>query len=353
LSRPALYFAIPGDPDQRTGGYIYDRRVANELERIGWELRPIRLDASFPQPSAAALDDAVGRYAALPDGALVLADGLALGAMPAIARREKERLRLVALVHHPLGYEAGLRPDGARALVASERDSLAVVRAVIVTSTTTRDTLVQDFAVPAGAITVAVPGTEPGPLSQGSGGAAVALLAVGSVIPRKGFAELVRALAPLLGLPWTLTIAGSLERSDEAVGAVRAAMEQTGLAPRVRLAGELDAEDLGRLYHQADLFVSSSSYEGFGMALAEALARGLPIVAVAGGAIADWLDPRASILARPDDKNGLTEALRVAIADPDRRAGLRAGAVAARQRLPSWADCAAIVDASLRRVLEA
>ena len=121
---PELAFAVPGDPDQRTGGYLYDRRLAAELPALGWEVRPLRLPERFPFPDPADLDETDRLLARLPDGLPVLVDGLAFGAMPEVAARHAARLRLVALVHHPLGYETGLAPDVAARLIERERAAL-------------------------------------------------------------------------------------------------------------------------------------------------------------------------------------------------------------------------------------
>lgn len=347
---PELVFAIPGDPLQRTGGYIYDRRLAEELAALGWDIAPMRLPDDFPAPSPASLMASDGLLAGLPDGQLVMVDGLAFGAMPEVAARHAGRLRLVALVHHPLGYETGLTAERAGALVASERAALCHARRVLVTSTTTRATLLEHFAVPDGNVAVALPGTDPAPLAEGSGGDAPALLAVGSVLPRKDFPALVEALAPWRDLPWTLTIAGSTSRDPDEVLRLRAAIDRHGLAGRVVLAGEVDGPALGEFLHRSDLFVSASRYEGFGMALAEAVARGLPVVAVAGGAVADWMDPGAAILVPPGRDGRLSAALGLVLRDPAERARLAAGARAARARLPRWQDTAGTVDRFLREV---
>ena len=79
----SAHFLIPGDPDTRTGGYLYDRRIMAGLAALGWQVELHRLNASFPLPTPAALQEATAALAALPDQALAVVDGLALGAMPA------------------------------------------------------------------------------------------------------------------------------------------------------------------------------------------------------------------------------------------------------------------------------
>ncbi len=350
MSQRTLIFAVPGDPDQRSGGYLYDKRLAHELAAAGWRVVHLRLPSSFPQPSPADLAATAAALADLPDDSVVLIDGLAFAAMPAIAAAQAVRLRLVALVHHPVGLETGLPAERAERLLESERAALRLAEAIVVTSTTTARTLVRDFEVADERITVAPPGTDRAPLARGSGGAVPALLAVGAVIPRKALDRLVAALVPLQHLPWRLEIAGSLERDRKSVAALRAAIAGLHDPGRVRLLGELDSDDLGRAYDRTDLFISSSIYEGYGMAVAEAVARGLPVVAVAGGALVDWLDRDAGLLVASSDPQALTPALARVVADPQERARLRRGALAARERLPRWDDTARIVAGTLNRV---
>lgn len=347
-----LVFAVPGDPAQRTGGYLYDARLGDELGRFGWTVRPLRLPDGFPTPDAADLAAADAALAALPDGRLVLIDGLAFSAMPDVVAGHGGRLRLVALIHHPLGYETGLSPERAERLIADERRALDHARHVLVTSVTTRRTLIEAFGVAPGRITVALPGTDPAPPARGSDRAGRYILAVGSVLPRKDFVGLVEAMAPLADRPWTLTIAGSLERDPDEAARLKAAIARLGLGDRVELVGEVDAERLGRLFDRSDLFVSSSRYEGFGMALAEAVARALPIVAVAGGAVGDWLDRRAAVLVDPDAPHGLGDAIARILDRPDLEAALREGAMRARDELPNWADSARAADLALRHAGE-
>jgi glycosyltransferase involved in cell wall biosynthesis len=115
----------------------------------------------------------------------------------------------------------------------------------------------------------------------------------------------------------------------------------------VRLIGEQSEAGLQPFYDTADLFVLASHHEGYGMVLAEALARGLPIVATSAGAIADTVPIAAGILVPPGDPAALAAALRHMLTEPGLRGDLAAGARAARARLPSWADAAQAFAAEL------
>jgi glycosyltransferase involved in cell wall biosynthesis len=289
-------------------------------------------------PTAADLAETEQLLAGLPAEAPVMIDGLAYGAMPAglVARVQAP---IVALVHHPLCLEAGLAPARARQLQESETAALALAREVVTTSPTTARTLVSDFAVPADRITVAEPGTDPAPRATGTG-SPVQLLAVGSVVPRKAYDLLVRALVPLAGRDWRLAIAGPSDRSAEALAALRTALQETGLANRVTLLGAVDQHKLAELYAAADIFILSSLYEGYGMVLGEAMARGLPIVCTTGGAAAETAPDAAAIKVPPGEEAALTAAIGRLIDDCGLRARMADAAWAAAQGLPRWEDTA-------------
>jgi glycosyltransferase involved in cell wall biosynthesis len=342
-----LVLAFPGSLDTRTGGYTYDRRLALALEERGWAVRRLSLPEGFPFPDEAALAASAAALAEVPDGSTVLVDGLAFGAMAAIAAREVRRLDLVALVHHPLCLETGFAPGQAQTLARSERQSLAQARAVVVTSPRTAATLRELFGVARERITVASPGTDPAPLARGSGGPGCRMACVATVTPRKGHALLVEALSGLRDLDWELFCAGSLVRDVDTAAILRTAVAAAGLEERVRLLGEVDEASVAKLYERSDLCVSASLYEGYGMALAEALARGLPVVAAAGGAVADTVPPEAGLLVPPGDVLALRDALRRFLAEPGLAGRLRAGARAVRARLSGWDDTAAAVEGAL------
>lgn len=342
----AVYFLIPGDPDRRTGGTLYDRRIMAGLAALGRSVELRRLSAAFPIPDAAALLEADAVLAALPEQAWVVVDGLALGALPETVAAHRHRLRLVGLVHHPLALETGLDETRCRQLHGSEREALRHVRHIIVTSPSTARALA-DYDVVPERCTVIPPGTDPAPLATGSSCGELALLCAASLTPRKGHAVLFRALARLAHRPWRLRCAGSDALHPATAMALRALIAELELADRIEFLGELDADALAVCYREADVFVLPSFHEGYGMVLAEALARGLPIISTTAGAIPDTVPADAGLLVPPGDETALAEALARVMDDPGLRQRLAAGARTARQTLPDWPSACARFAATL------
>jgi hypothetical protein len=128
-----LVFAIPGDPGTQSGGHEYDRRVIEGLKTLGWSVEHLVLPPGFPTPSHKELAETGARRSAIADGSLVMIDGRAFGAMHDIARAEANRLRMVALVHHPLALETGLAQAEAARLVKSEQAALKAAQRIVLT----------------------------------------------------------------------------------------------------------------------------------------------------------------------------------------------------------------------------
>lgn len=344
----SLVFMIPGDLDTLTGGYGYDRRVIDGLRALGWTVAVQTLDGSFPSPTLFAREDAGRRFAALAGGTVVLVDGLAFGALAAEAERERFRLRLVALVHHPLADETGIDGATAASLEASERRALATTRAVIVTSRATADALSR-YGVSADRIVVVEPGTDPASLARGSSGGPLQLLCVASLIPRKGHEVLIEALARLRQLPWHLTCVGSMDRDRETADRVRAMLAQYELGDRVTFTGDLRQRELDRQYDRADVFVLPTFHEGYGMVVGEAIAHGLPVISCPTGAIAELVTPDAGVLVKPGDVRQFAAVLADVIERKETRLRLAAGARQVRNRLPTWDEASRRMAAALER----
>jgi len=345
-----IVFAIPGDLALPTGGYAYDRRLLAEWRAAGVSARHLALPGSFPDPTPDDLMETGRAILSQPFDCALLIDGLAYGAFPeSIAAGLAGRV--VALVHHPLGLETGLPPERAASLLAGEAAALRHASAIIVTSATTKRHLVADFGLDEARITVAVPGVDAAPRARGSGGGAVSLLAVGSLVPRKGYDVLVTALAGLADRDWRLTIIGADDRAPATTQALRAQIAQAGLDDRITLAGAVPDATLAEAYDRADLFVMPSLFEGYGMVLTEALARGLPILCTTGGAAAETVPDEAAVKVAPGDADALAKGLVTLIDDAARRARLGDAAWAAAGSLPRWRDTAATVAEICRKVM--
>lgn len=340
-------FAIPGDIDLPTGGYGYDRRIIAECRRAGHDVAHVALPGGFPFPTPEELAETEAQLNGAPAGALLI-DGLAFSVLPAELLRGLDR-PLVALIHHPLALEEGLDEAQKASLAASERAALALASAVIATSPSTARLLEQDYGVEPGRLVVAVPGTDPRPRAHGTG-TPVRLLSIGTVIPRKAHGVLVEALAALSSLDWTCRIVGATDRDLDETRRLHHAIAARGLGERIALTGALLGEALEHEFDAADIFVTASLFEGYGMALTEALAHGLPVVATSGGAIPDTVPAAASVLVAPNDAAGLAEGLGSLLRDPDHRKALAQNAWDYAASLPDWPSTAAAIAAVLRDV---
>src|SRR5262245_29806657 len=216
----SLHFVVPGPLDQRTGGYIYDRRIVEGLRALDWNIEVHELAGRFPQADEIARAAAVQTIAQLPPQALPVVDGLALPAFADVIDRLPRPW--IALIHHPLALETGLAHAEASALAALERRLLARPARVLVTSAGTRHALA-GYDVEDARVGVVCPGADPAPLARGSGGPGLELLCVASLTPRKGHLMLLDALAELIGLDWHLTCVGSVERDRACAQSIVAA----------------------------------------------------------------------------------------------------------------------------------
>lgn len=318
-----MHFVLPADvddPASPSGGNVYDLRVGAGLNRL-------TVAGDWPRPrDTTALEQTL---AGIPDGDVVLIDGLVGCGLPEVVVPHARRLRLAVLVHLPLADETGLDPATAALLDEEERQVLRAASAVIATS----PTAAQNLRVRHGLDTVhvVVPGTDPAPVAPGTDGVSQ-LLCVASITPRKGHDLLVRALQKV-----------EHEFRLVCVGPHRPFLETLPHDDRVSFPGPLTGEALTSAYAKADLFVLASRAETWGMVVTEALARGLPVIA---SAVPDALGD-GGLLLPAGDQDALEAALTRWFHDPEFRRELRAKALARRASLSTWDESTE----DLRRVL--
>jgi glycosyltransferase involved in cell wall biosynthesis len=256
----------------------------------------------------------------------------------------------VGLIHHPTALETGFTEEERAQLKADERRILPALPRLIAVSPNTSGRLVAEFGCEEARIGIVQPGTKEAARATGSGGDGCAIIAVGTLIPRKGHDVLLRALGRLTDLDWTLTIVGGADRDPVHANGLRALAEELGIANRVTFAGEKDDAALDALYARSDIFALATHWEGYGMVIAEALARGLPLAITAGGAAADLAPREASVVSQPGDHTSLGRAMRRVIFDTALRAQMAEAAWQAGRALPRWPDRAAAFEAELMKV---
>jgi glycosyltransferase involved in cell wall biosynthesis len=344
----AVHVVVPDgidDPARPSGGNAYDRHVCRGLTSIGWSVQEHAVPGCWPRPDAASFAALAGVVSRIPDDAVVLVDGLVASTAPEVLVAQAQRLRLVVLVHMPLGHRpADERADEAR---MRERAVLSVAAAVVTTSAWTRRRLLELYPLNADRVTVAEPAVDAADLAIGTA-AGGALLCVAAVTFDKGHDLLLDALAATADLSWHCVCVGSLDRDPAFVEGLRGRSLESGLGDRVCFAGSRTGADLDRSYAAADLMVLASRAETYGMVVTEALARGLPVVAAEVGGLPEALGHgangiRPGLLVEPDDPAALGAALRAWLGDAELRGRLRTAARERRESLSRWSTTTSVL----------
>jgi glycosyltransferase involved in cell wall biosynthesis len=306
------------DPTRPSGGNTYDRRVCDELAALGWSVRKhVALD--LPR-----------QLARIPDGSIVLLDGLIASPAPEALVPEAHRLRQIVLVHMPFEDER-------------EREVLEAAAAVITTSEWARRRVEDLYGLTE--VHVAEPGVDAADLAPGSadGGA---LLCVAAVTRGKGHDVLLGGLATVTDLSWRCACLGSLDRAPAFADHVQRRALAAGLRDRVHFAGPRTGAALDSAYAAADLLVLASHGETYGMVVTEALARGVPVLATDVGGAPEALG-HGGLLVPPGDPAAFGAALRRWLEDASLRERLRRAARERRATLSGWEDTASAVATAL------
>lgn len=337
---------VPAPFNSLSGGYEYDRRMVDGLRALGRSVDVVELAGTHPLTDAIARDAACAAWDALPTDTRPIIDGLALPAFAGMDDALAAR-GAIGLIHHPTALETGLSDSDQAALHRLEQRLYAHLGRLIVTSEPTAERLIADFGTTPNRTHVVVPGTDDATRSPGSGRETCEILSVGALIPRKGHDILLRALARLFDLDWHLTIVGATGRDPVHATGLQALAEELGIARQVRFAGAISGADLEPLWQAADLFALASLFEGYGMATAEALKRGLPVAVTAVGAVPTLVSPEAGTISPPHDRDQLSKSLRRLIFGRELRGYMAEIAWQAGQTLPSWETQAALFAAAI------
>jgi glycosyltransferase involved in cell wall biosynthesis len=337
-----VHFVVPegvADPARVSGGNVYDRRLGSGLSAAGWDVRRSEVEVGSPESARAAL-------AAVPDGGVVLIDGLVAGRAAEAMEDSAARLRLVVLAH----MVSASFPRADPLVIDDERRAFRAAATVIVTSAWTRSQLVARGLMPLERIVVATPGADRIDAGEQTGNGS-ALLCVGVVTAHKGQDILIEALAGMRATPtWRCTIVGSTDADPHFAERLAARAAELGIEAGITMAGVLEDDALDGAYRACDLLVAPSRVESYGMAIADALSRGIPVVASRVGGIPLTVAPgRSAVLVRPEPR-ALGAALERWMTDPALRSRLKGEALRGRTSLPRWTDTVDRVAAALVRV---
>jgi glycosyltransferase involved in cell wall biosynthesis len=325
------------DPGRPTGGNIYDRRVCAGLAQAGWDVLATTAAGTWPVPGPGPRPDLARIVSAIPDGAIVLIDGLIASPASAQLLPHTGRIRMTVLLHMPLATALDTHQDASAK--HSERVVLRAATGMVVTSEWTRQQVLTRYAIPAHRVHVARPGVDrvaaPARPVRGR------LICVGALGRHKGQDVLVEALADLAERDWHCVLGGPLDRDPDFVEQLRTRITRLGYGHRVRLSGVLTGAALSHAYTTADLLVAPSRSETYGMAVTEALAHGLPVIAAAVGGLPEALGStadgtRPGQLVPPGDPAALAAVLGDWLGDERYRYRLRAAARQRRSALRGW-----------------
>jgi glycosyltransferase involved in cell wall biosynthesis len=264
---------------------------------------------------------------------------------------------LVALIHHILADEPRHSWHN-KLLAVAERRFLASVDGFIHNSETTRRTVAslvahnrpQVIAYPAGdrfgtplaAEMIDNRAHRPGPLQ---------LLFLGNVIPRKGLLPLLKGLARIDRQVWQLSVVGALDFDPAYTAEARQLVRRLDLSESVRFLGPLGNDRLVGTLGASHLFCMPYAYEGFGIAILEGMAFGLPAIGCRTGAAGETIrHGQNGYLLALGDLAGLQPLLSQLHQDRDRLRRLSLAARATYAASPGWQDAVAAIDGFLRQL---
>jgi glycosyltransferase involved in cell wall biosynthesis len=314
-----------------SGGNVYDQNLLECAGRGG-----------FPLASLPCRDDA------LPGGHwdLLVWDSLCLDRLARIAGE-----RIALLLHYLPSLDPALSASEKQAVQAVEHRAMTQADLAIVTGRTVADAVRTRW--PGTPVFLCEPGVGDAFLRHRRGpvGGTVRLLTVANPSPAKGHAQLLAMLRRLRHLHWHWEVVGDGGLYPDEVRRLRDGAAQAGIADRITFHGALAQEAVAALMGTCDLFVSPSTYEAYGMAVAEAAAAGLPVLSNRVGAAEQLIRHGVTgFLPIAGDWDGFQEYLRVLLEDAEVRAAFRANLrhAAVRRWDQTFADFRAACEAVRR-----
>ena len=286
----SIIWLSPGNPERRTGGFIYNRRLISALSVLNINVDLRILEAQWPWPEVQDL----APLSQIPQGSIVIADSLIWPGLDAQARTQLcTHTEVWVLVHSLIDEES---PEESRQEAhARVLSALSEAHGWIATSERTADQL-HDLFPDRIRCPVIIPATEMNEAQvhqrqvhqktrNNQNQKTWQLINVAQVNPRKDQLSLLHALKDLQHLHWTLSFIGECDHESVYVQQLKTLIESHGMFDRIQWCGSLDEPELLHKYTTADLLIHTARSEAYGMVLSEALSMGLAVVSTPAGAI--------------------------------------------------------------------
>lgn len=321
---------VYGGLDATSGGYRYDRRLADGLRAAGDAVDVIGLpEAGYGRSLLHNLSPAIRRRLRGPHDVLV-EDELC---HPSLLRSDRGGATpVVSLVHH---LRSAAAPPGRarRTARALERRYLAGVDAAVCVSEATARTVRDLRPLPT---RVVHPGRDhvspeitPDGIRDRSAREPFRIVFLGNLVPRKGLDVLLEALADL-PTGWRLDVVGDDTAAPRYAARVQDLARELDLDAAVSFHGRLPADAVADRLGDGHVLAVPSRYEGFGLAYLEGMGYGLPPVAAATGGAPEFVDEgETGFLVPPEDPDAVADGIGTLMAD---RSRLAAMGTAARSR---------------------
>jgi len=341
-------FVIYGSITVQTGGYIYDNFIVEGLKKRGHDVEVISLPAG-PYLHKVLQGFSAPLYKQLRDGKfdVLVQDELCHPTLFPINRRLHRRKRpvIVALVHHILSQEKRNILSN-KVLACIERGYLNSVDGFIHNSMTTKS-IVTSLISQAKPGTVAYPAanrfsedlSESVITERVNRRGPLELLFLGNIIPRKGLLQLLRTLHELDKQFWRLTIVGDMAFNSAHTQKVKDLITLLDMKDSVTFMGFLENKELLEVFKRCHIFCMPYAYEGFGMAMLEAMSFGLPAIASKEGAARETVcHDKNGYLIASDDSEGVQSIVKELYHDRSKLLQLSMAARTTSQKSPGWQD---------------
>ena len=266
-------FFYPGNINQKTGGYIYENNILKFSKKNKFPIKFIELTSTYPTPTIQDIKNLNKLTINLKSDNVLIFDGLVLEGLDK-STDIFDNFKIIALIHHPLYLEF----KGKKSEVFFKR-AVKIYKKInyfIVTSLSTKKLLSKTFHINSNKISIVEPGIEKFKIYKKTLSTKLKILSCGSIIERKKYDYLIKEVQNIKNIQ--LHLVGDVSRESKFTSKIKKIISKNNLKSKVILHGKISQVKLEKLYSNCDFYISTSEYEGFGMALANAVLSKLPII---------------------------------------------------------------------------